>query len=253
MCSFWGPVWRVAVPTLLSRMFAAAVMIGLAMGKKEFPPPALALCFYLGWGRRPAHPFVLPFQTGRKRPVCAGKGAGHQHCVRVRTVQIAANGVANSIDQIAIMVVNAVNLAMVLVVGQCVEPPITPRRNAIQKLMKISYLSTGLLGAAVAVLLPVLLPVYQLSTDTLRLAALLILTHNLLALAPIPLPSIWPTVCGRRGCAIYHEGGGGGSRPLVRLGPGVGGGGGRGAGPLWGGGGDGHGLAGPVRRFCAPI
>ena len=36
------------------------------------------------------------------------------------TVQIAANGVANSMDQIAVIVVNAVNLAMVPVVGQCV-------------------------------------------------------------------------------------------------------------------------------------
>ena len=37
-----------------------------------------------------------------------------------RQVQIAANGVANSVDMIAIVVVNAVNLAMVTVVGQCV-------------------------------------------------------------------------------------------------------------------------------------
>ena len=35
------------------------------------------------------------------------------------TVQIAANGVANSVSQIAVMVVNAVNLAIVPVVGQC--------------------------------------------------------------------------------------------------------------------------------------
>ena len=37
-----------------------------------------------------------------------------------------------------------------------------------------------------AALLPVLLPFYQLSTDTLRLSALLILLHNLLALALHP-------------------------------------------------------------------
>ena len=36
------------------------------------------------------------------------------------TAQIAANGVANSIDQIAIVVVNAVNLAMITVVGRCI-------------------------------------------------------------------------------------------------------------------------------------
>ena len=46
--------------------------------------------------------------------------------------------------------------------------------------MKISYISTAALSAVVAVLLPVLLPFYELSPDTLRLAAILIILHNLL-------------------------------------------------------------------------
>ena len=48
--------------------------------------------------------------------------------------------------------------------------------------MRISYLFTAVLGLAVCVLLPVLLPLYGLSAHTLRLAALLIALHNALAL-----------------------------------------------------------------------
>lgn len=99
------------------------------------------------------------------------------------TVQIAANGVANSVDQIAVIVVNAVNLAMVPVVGQCVgASDYTQAAHYTEKLMRISYLFTAVLGLAVCVLLPVLLPLYGLSAHTLRLAALLIALHNALAL-----------------------------------------------------------------------
>lgn len=71
------------------------------------------------------------------------------------TVQIAANGVANSIDQIAIVVVNAVNLAVITVVGQCVgagQPD--EAANYTKKLMRISYFFTGVLGGLVCAWLP---------------------------------------------------------------------------------------------------
>ena len=74
------------------------------------------------------------------------------------TAQIAANGVANSIDQIAIVVVNAVNLAMITVVGQCIGAQMQEQAEYYtRKLMKISYVSTGILGAAVCALLPLIL------------------------------------------------------------------------------------------------
>lgn len=99
------------------------------------------------------------------------------------TVQIAANGVANSMDQIAVIVVNAVNLAMIPVVWQCVgASDYTQAAHYTEKLMRISYIFTAVLGLAVCVLPPMLLPLYGLSADTLRLAALLIVLHNALAL-----------------------------------------------------------------------
>lgn len=177
----------VAVPTLMSRMFAAMVMTGLAMGKKN--SIRLRWHYVFTWdGDAVRRILRLAVPNGVENGLFAlGKVLVTSIVSGFGTVQIAANGVANSIDQIAIMVVNAVNLAMVPVVGQCVGASDYPQAERYtEKLMKISYISTGLLGVAVAVLLPVLLPVYQLSADTLRLAALLILTHNLLALALHP-------------------------------------------------------------------
>lgn len=103
------------------------------------------------------------------------------------TAQIAANGVANSVDQIAIVVVNAVNLAVITVVGQCIGAGLPDQAEGYtKKLMKISYLFTGILGGLVCVLLPFILRFYNLSEETMHYAAILIIMHNILAFALHP-------------------------------------------------------------------
>ena len=173
----------VAVPTLLSRAFAAVVMSRLAFRRQNSIP--LYWHHILMWDapiiRRILH---IAVPNGVENGLFAlGKVLVTSIVAGFGTVQIAANGVANSVDQIAIIVVNAVNLAMVPVVGQCVgASDYTQAAHYTKKLMKISYIFTAVLGLAVCVLLPVLLPLYGLSADTLRLAALLIVLHNALAL-----------------------------------------------------------------------
>ena len=173
----------VAVPTLLSRAFAAVVMSRLAFRRQNSIP--LYWHHILMWDtpvvRRILH---IAVPNGLENGLFAlGKVLVTSIVAGFGTVQIAANGVANSVDQIAVIVVNAVNLAMVPVVGQCVgASDYTQAAHYTEKLMRISYLFTAVLGLAVCVLLPVLLPLYGLSADTLRLAALLIVLHNALAL-----------------------------------------------------------------------
>ena len=173
----------VAVPTLLSRAFAAVVMSLLAFRRQNSIP--LYWRDILAWDvpiiRRILH---IAVPNGVENGLFAlGKVLVTSIVAGFGTVQIAANGVANSVDQIAIIVVNAVNLAMVPVVGQCVgASDYTQAVHYTKKLMKISYIFTAVLGLAVCVLLPVLLPLYGLSANTLRLAALLIVLHNALAL-----------------------------------------------------------------------
>lgn len=173
----------VAIPTLLSRAFAAVVMSRLAFRRQNSMP--LYWHHILMWDtpvvRRILH---IAVPNGLENGLFAlGKVLVTSIVAGFGTVQIAANGVANSVDQIAVIVVNAVNLAMVPVVGQCVgASDYTQAAHYTKKLMKISYISTAVLGLAVCVLLPVLLPLYGLSAHTLRLAALLIVLHNALAL-----------------------------------------------------------------------
>lgn len=173
----------VAVPTLLSRAFAAVVMTRLAFRRQNSIP--LYWHHILMWDTPVVRRILcIAVPNGVENGLFAlGKVLVTSIVAGFGTVQIAANGVANSVDQIAVIVVNAVNLAMVPVVGQCVgASDYTQAAHYTKKLMKISYISTAVLGLAVCVLLPVLLPLYGLSADTLRLAALLIVLHNALAL-----------------------------------------------------------------------
>lgn len=173
----------VAVPTLLSRAFAAVVISRLAFRRQNSIP--LYWHHILMWDTPVVRRILrIAVPNGLENGLFAlGKVLVTSIVAGFGTVQIAANGVANSADQIAVIVVNAVNLAMVPVVGQCVgASDYTQAAHYTEKLMRISYLFTAVLGLAVCVLLPVLLPLYGLSADTLRLAALLIALHNALAL-----------------------------------------------------------------------
>lgn len=173
----------VAVPTMLSRAFAAVVMTRLAFRRQNSIP--LYWHHILMWDTPVVRRILcIAVPNGVENGLFAlGKVLVTSIVAGFGTVQIAANGVANSVDQIAVIVVNAVNLAMVPVVGQCVgASDYTQAAHYIKKLMRISYLFTAVLGLAVCVLLPVLLPLYGLSAHTLRLAALLIVLHNALAL-----------------------------------------------------------------------
>lgn len=177
----------VAVPTLISRGLAAVVITALAFQERN----RIVLrwknivCWdapLLGRILRIAVPNGIEnglFALGRVLVTSIVSQFG--------TVQIAANGVANSIDQIAIVVVNAANLAIITVVGQCIgagEPD--QAQFYTKKLMKISYLSTGILGVVVCAALPLILRVYQLSESTMWYAAVLIVMHNILAFALHP-------------------------------------------------------------------
>lgn len=97
------------------------------------------------------------------------------------TTHIAANGVANSIDMIVPIVVNAINLAIVTVVGQCIGANEYEQASFyIRKLMKISYIASFVLSIFVFIALPFLLQIYSLSKETTDLAYILINMHNIL-------------------------------------------------------------------------
>lgn len=175
-------VLGVAVPTLISRAAAAVLLSTLAFR----PGNAVRLSFHniFAWDRQKVRCILrIAVPGGIENGLFAlGWVLVTSSVSHFGTVQIAANGVANSIDQIAVMVVNAVNLAVITVVGQCVGArEYEQAEHYTRRLMKISYLYTAALGGLVCLALPLLLRLYDLEPETLRLAALLIIMHNALA------------------------------------------------------------------------
>ena len=180
-------VLGVAVPTLISRGLSALAMSALAFQPKN------SLCLswrnILTWERSTVVRILrIAVPGGVENGLFAlGKVLVTSVVSRFGTVQIAANGVSNSINQIAIIVVSAVNLAVITVVGQCVGArEYEQAEYYTRKLMKVSYISTAVLGGIVCLSLPLILQFYRLEPETLQLAALLIVMHNLMAIALHP-------------------------------------------------------------------
>lgn len=172
----------VAVPTLLSRIFAGAVMLWCCFNSERE--------ISLNWQSI----FKIDLKMMKRilkiaLPNGIENGLFHLGKVLVTsivalfgTTHIAANGVANSIDMIVPIVVNAINLAIVTVVGQCVGANEYEQANIyIKKLMKISYIASIILSIFVLVALPFLLQIYSLSKEVTDLAYILIIMHNILA------------------------------------------------------------------------
>ena len=180
-------VMGVAVPTLIARAAAAVVMAALAFGSRN--QVRLRWTHIFAWdGGATRRILRVAVPGGVENGLFAlGKVLVTSIVSNFGTVQIAANGVANSVDQIAILVVSSVNLATITVVGRCMgaQDP-EQAEHYTKKLMKISYISTAILGGAVCLGLPVILRLYNLQPETLELAAVLIVMHNILAFALHP-------------------------------------------------------------------
>lgn len=172
----------VAVPTLVSRMAGALLMLVMLLNKKN--PVSVRWREIFSWNRELVRRILrIAVPNGIENGLFAlGKVLVTSIVALFGTYQIAANGVANSIDQIAILVVNAINLAIVPVVGQCMGAgkPAEAEKYT-KKLMKISYAATGILGLAVCLSLPAIHGFYVLSDDTWRLSCILVILHNGLA------------------------------------------------------------------------
>lgn len=95
------------------------------------------------------------------------------------TTQIAANAVANNLDALGILPGQAMNLALITIIGQCVGAGDYEQAEFYAKrMMKFTYLINGLCCAAVIATMPLTLRLYGLSKETLVLAAILVAIHD---------------------------------------------------------------------------
>lgn len=182
-------VTGVALASLVSRAVAMVIVLLLLSKRENLVYLNFRERFRIEWGMmnrilRIAIPSSVEnslFQLGRVVVVSIIATFG--------TVQIAANAVANSYDALGCIPGGAMNLAMITVVGQCVGAgDYTQAKYYIKKLMKLTYLMTFVLNAAILLSLPLTLRIYgNLAAETVALASTLIWIHDGCAIL------FWPT------------------------------------------------------------
>lgn len=184
----------VALPTLVSRMVAAAVILFLAAR------PDQTLCLQ---GKNLVH-----IQTGMMKHILhIGVPSAFENSLfqlgRVvvvsmislfGTCQTSANAVANNLDSLGVLIGQAMGLAMVTVVGQCIGAGDTDQAvYYTRKLMVWDYLFQGLSNLLILGFLPQLVGLYgTLSPETRELSLLLVRIHVTSAIVLWPASFVLP-------------------------------------------------------------
>lgn len=192
--AFHMGVAGVAAASLIARALAAAIVfwllrkqgseVHLARGGSAWRPDMnlIRKILYIGVPNGLENSF---FQLGRVLVVSIISCFG--------TVQIAANAVANNIDSLGVIPGQAISYAMITVVGQCVGAGDFKQAKAYgKKLLMITYAVTIALGTVILGALPLILKIYNLSPETLKMATILIFIHNGCAMLMWPASFVLP-------------------------------------------------------------
>lgn len=95
------------------------------------------------------------------------------------TEQLAANAVAIHLDSLGCVAGNAIGLAMVTVVGQCIGAgDLDGALRYEKKLLRMSYIYMAVIQSAIIISLPLILSLYKASDEALSIARTLIILHN---------------------------------------------------------------------------
>lgn len=184
----------VAVPTLISRAVAAAVILYLAAKPNQELTLQASNLRGVQWNmmRNILH-IGIPsafenslFQLGRVVVVSMIALFG--------TTQTSANAVANTLDGVGIIIGQAMGLAMVTVVGQSIGARDTNQAMYyVKKLMIWTYALQGLSNALILIFLKQLVGLYSsLSPETVQLSILLVTIHAGSAIFMWPLAFVLP-------------------------------------------------------------
>lgn len=111
------------------------------------------------------------------------------------TRQIAANGVANSLDSMGCIVGQAMSLAMITVIGRCVGAGEEGQvRYYTKKLLGETYFYTAVINSIILLLLPWILQIYGLGEETTRLSYILVMIHDGMAIFLWPASFVLPNM-----------------------------------------------------------
>lgn len=183
----------VALASLISRVIASIIMVILLCNQKNIIHLNLKSKFH--FNKNVIFKILnigVPngiensiFQLGRVLVVSIISGFG--------TIQIAANAVANNIDSMGVIPGQALNLAMITVIGQCVGAgDYKQAKYYTKKLLKVTYIIMAVLNIFILITLPFILSIYNLSEETIKLATILIFIHDGSAIILWPLSFTLP-------------------------------------------------------------
>lgn len=182
---FWAKwdVSGVALPTLLSRIYAAAAVLWLLRNEKL--PIHLSNHFRVTYDRQIVGQIV---RTGVPNGIDGsffqlGKILLLSVAAQLGTASIAANSIANSLGVFHCLPGNAVGLGMVTVVSQCAgRRDFDDVRYYTKKLMGFAYGSMAVFNAVLLVAAPWILDLYQVSEETYRLAYIINVMHGVMCI-----------------------------------------------------------------------
>ncbi len=169
----------VAVPSLVSRTFAAVVMLILCFEKKNTLYVQMKKVF--AWnGKMLKRILDIAIPNGVENGLFQlSKVALSSIVALFGTVQIAANGVAQSFWFMASLFCIAFGYAFVTVIGQCMGAgDIEAADYYNKKLLRITYIGSAAWNILIVILTPPVLLLYSLSEDTRNLVILLVIIHS---------------------------------------------------------------------------
>jgi putative MATE family efflux protein len=161
----------VAWPTLLSRMVAAVIMIGLSFNQEN--PVSIDWKDIFSWhGAELKKILTIAVPNGVENGLFQfGKILLSMFVTTYGTSQIAANGVVNSLCTLCYATEAALQLAVVSIIGRCVGANDYPQAEYYtKKFMKLGILLAFINNAFAFLIMPYALKLYTLSSETYDLA-----------------------------------------------------------------------------------
>ncbi len=196
----------VAYPSLIARTFSAAVILALCFRKKDYRAHKRGqreqdasldqVCVRFEWRN------IFRWESGMVRRILGiavpnGIENGLFQLTKVGlssitalfgTVQIAANGVSQSFWSVAALMGNALGLASVTVIGQCMGAGDTEAAEYyMRRLLRITFLASILWNGLILLATPLVLRGYAISGEAAHLVVILVVIHNIFNALLYPL------------------------------------------------------------------
>ncbi len=178
----------VAYPSLIARIFSAAVITWLCFQKGNMVWLEKKHIFF--WDKAMVRRILgIAVPNGIESGLFQlAKVALSSITALFGTVQIAANGVAQSFWSVAALMGTTMGLAFVTVTGQCVGAGDKEAAEYyMRKLLKLTFVSSIIWNGLILAVTPLVLKGYALSVEAAGLVVVLVMIHNLFNAVCFPL------------------------------------------------------------------